>query len=110
MEPPHVHLQANQIPGDRMARAVWRCVPVRGSSRVCAYFPETDPTLLASTASQLPRLRPVPGRPPATACEREDLNSVLALVDAFGRTPTTHHRANDLLRASQLPLLPVDDP
>ncbi|MDB5065841.1 MAG: hypothetical protein JWM18_2275 [Chloroflexi bacterium] len=35
---------------------------------------------------------------------------VSAVVDAFGRTPTTHHRANDLLRASQLPLLPVDDP
>ena len=38
------------------------------------------------------------------------VNSVSTLVNAFRRTTTTHHRANDLLRASQLPLLPVDDP
>jgi len=37
-------------------------------------------------------------------------DGVSAVADAFRRTPTTHHRANDLLRASRLPLLPVDDP
>jgi hypothetical protein len=35
---------------------------------------------------------------------------VSAVLGAFGQTATTHHRANDLLRASRLPLLPVDDP
>jgi len=35
---------------------------------------------------------------------------VSSVVESLRRTPTTHHRANDLLRASQLPLLPVDDP
>ncbi len=35
---------------------------------------------------------------------------VSAVVDALRRAPTTHHRAGDLLRASRLPLLPVDDP
>lgn len=37
-------------------------------------------------------------------------DSASAVVDALRRTSTTHHRANDLLRASQLPLLPVEDP
>ena len=32
------------------------------------------------------------------------------LISALRRAPVTHHRANDLLRASQLPLLPADDP
>ncbi len=36
--------------------------------------------------------------------------AVPVVVDAFRGAPTTHHRANDLLRASGLPLLPVDDP
>lgn len=35
---------------------------------------------------------------------------VTAVVDAFRQAPTTHHRANDLLRASGLPLVAADDP
>jgi hypothetical protein len=34
----------------------------------------------------------------------------LAIVDALRSAPVVNHRANDLLRASALPLLPADDP
>lgn len=39
-----------------------------------------------------------------------DRPSLAPIVDALRRAPVVTHRANDLLRASALPLLPADDP
>lgn len=39
-----------------------------------------------------------------------DKKSVAVMVRQLRRSPVVMHRANDLLRASSLPLLPIDDP